>query len=664
MAFVLTDAKEYRELPCPGQATIGRGIDNSIRPESQSVSKNHAIFSVNRISDTSKIEIWLEDLNSRNGTFVGESPLDFERVNGRRRLQFGDYIRFGHSQKFFRILDHIPYDNESEIVAVPTMPVKSVGGFGDSLGMAETSGADMSRNSSAKGLNVGSASRYDAYQPESRAEGSIQRHRNIDADYGDEEDFNVVLKYNGKRNNSSQPVSLHIGGTEVSRNSVNSVGRNSKDGENSIQPGYSVERLTGEGGGGVHNFNSPDSKSALGVSDHRVQFQLDGGDVKHSSVESLQELKANALRSYDDAKDIVRGNQQSRSQNHIFGMSEDIDYVPKLFFHAYASSIYNKDSVAKYFAGLRDWEGYVRDGLNPTSAKVDIFFRQLLEQHSNNPLTKREDRDIIELPKIIQQYNSLSQSDKESLSAELIVDSIHASGAAHSQQSLLQDVGQCILALQALNRSCRLGINLGDTSQFNQYGEVDMALMQEITSIVKAEMQRLSSLEQSQLAGTLKYAAGTGHKFNIERLFTQSCDILLSIQSFIATMIQSNHSNNRGHPSVTNSMQQRISSSDCFEIISLCLLEILWRLWQSYGTLLGLLAIVQEMVTQRVLANGGSINDGSSSNQIGGLAGVGSMPNLAILREKMFNGDEDSVLQVLQDFKSQHVNTAFQRFGR
>src|SRR4051812_36047314 len=101
MVFLFTDGDEFRELHCPSNVTVGRGIGNDFRPESQSVSKLHATVSVIPLGG-GKIDAWLEDLNSRNGTYAGSSPLELERVNGRRKLYDGDYIRFGHSQKYFR----------------------------------------------------------------------------------------------------------------------------------------------------------------------------------------------------------------------------------------------------------------------------------------------------------------------------------------------------------------------------------------------------------------------------------------------------------------------------------------------------------------------------------------------------------------------------------
>jgi DNA-binding winged helix-turn-helix (wHTH) protein len=74
-----------RRLPLrPGENLIGRDLDDGIRIDSPTVSRRHARIS---ISDSEAI---LEDLESKNGTFVGE-----QAVSGKMRLNDGDEIRTG-----------------------------------------------------------------------------------------------------------------------------------------------------------------------------------------------------------------------------------------------------------------------------------------------------------------------------------------------------------------------------------------------------------------------------------------------------------------------------------------------------------------------------------------------------------------------------------------
>lgn len=487
---------------------------------------------------------------------------------------------------------------------------------------------------------------YDGDEPYSRSSG--RRGRDPAAPMEEEDDFNLVLRYNTRRNQNSQPVSLHIGGheRESNRNSVSLDQIRSS----------AVDRDLGEPVGGNPAIPVVDAESRrVAFPDDR--FGYSGGHNSGDRQDWIDGSRNQILSDVSEARNLL---YSSRDDQEIVA-DVSVDHLPKFFFHAFTSPVYSKEHVSQYIAGLEEWVKYVSEGVVPTAAKVDVFFRQLMEGASSLPVGRGADEQaaLIDLPTVIQLYNKFTPADRDRLSAEVIADMIQSSqgqtAADGASPSLLQDVSQAILSLQSLNRSCRLGIHSGDTSQWNRYGEVDVALMQEITSIVKQEMLRLQSLEQGQLASMLRHISGTGHTFNIERLLSQCSHILLSVQSFLGSIVQSQ----QGHGS--SSSRPLMSSSDCFEIISLCLLEVLWRLWRGYAVVLCLMSIVQDMVTQRVLAQGGSINDGVVP---GGGKYAAQLPNFQTLREKVLNGDEESVLQVLQDFRSQHVNTAFQRFGR
>ena len=70
--------------------TIGRKCDNDLCLEDIAVSGHHA-----RISQVQEV-LFLEDLNSTNGTFVNEQKID------RRQLQDADSIRIGTHRLIFR----------------------------------------------------------------------------------------------------------------------------------------------------------------------------------------------------------------------------------------------------------------------------------------------------------------------------------------------------------------------------------------------------------------------------------------------------------------------------------------------------------------------------------------------------------------------------------
>ena len=123
MVFLKTDTGEFRELLVPSIVSIGRGNSNDIRPQNQSVSKQHAQITLSNIPGTGKVEAWLEDLNSSYGTYAGETPLEIERVQGKIKLYFGFYMRFGHAPNYFQYLENIPANAEvirPEIIVSPS----------------------------------------------------------------------------------------------------------------------------------------------------------------------------------------------------------------------------------------------------------------------------------------------------------------------------------------------------------------------------------------------------------------------------------------------------------------------------------------------------------------------------------------------------------------
>lgn len=74
-----------------GENLFGRGDEEVIELPSTTVSRRHARISVDR-------EVWLEDLGSKNGTFVGE-----RRITEPVRLTDGDRVRFGSLLLTFRL---------------------------------------------------------------------------------------------------------------------------------------------------------------------------------------------------------------------------------------------------------------------------------------------------------------------------------------------------------------------------------------------------------------------------------------------------------------------------------------------------------------------------------------------------------------------------------
>ena len=109
MPGLLLDDGSWKELQVPSALTIGRSSDNIIQPESQSVSKKHATFSI-EIDHRGRQVSSIEDHSSRNGTFHGPSPYDREmmRVTGKATIPVNSYLKFGNSNTYFRYLEKKP----------------------------------------------------------------------------------------------------------------------------------------------------------------------------------------------------------------------------------------------------------------------------------------------------------------------------------------------------------------------------------------------------------------------------------------------------------------------------------------------------------------------------------------------------------------------------
>ena len=96
---------EGREIDLSdGEATLGRSRTSTVRIEHESVSRSHALLTLN------KGEAIVKDLNSSNGTYVGG-----KRISRETRLQNGDRVQIGAAVVDLRIL---PPDVPSERTAL------------------------------------------------------------------------------------------------------------------------------------------------------------------------------------------------------------------------------------------------------------------------------------------------------------------------------------------------------------------------------------------------------------------------------------------------------------------------------------------------------------------------------------------------------------------
>jgi uncharacterized RDD family membrane protein YckC len=100
-AFRYVLSVEGREIDLSdGEATLGRSRTSTVRLEHESVSRSHALLTLN------KGEAIVKDLNSSNGTYVGG-----KRISRETRLQTGDRIQIGAAVVDLRILPpNVPSD--------------------------------------------------------------------------------------------------------------------------------------------------------------------------------------------------------------------------------------------------------------------------------------------------------------------------------------------------------------------------------------------------------------------------------------------------------------------------------------------------------------------------------------------------------------------------
>lgn len=102
-----------RRLDLQGSDEIGRDPGTSLTLDDQQVSRRHALVRV------SGGEVVIEDLGSRNGTFVNDRP-----IHGAVRISSGDEVRLGTTVMELRGADRA---GEPAPVARPAPPVSQVG---------------------------------------------------------------------------------------------------------------------------------------------------------------------------------------------------------------------------------------------------------------------------------------------------------------------------------------------------------------------------------------------------------------------------------------------------------------------------------------------------------------------------------------------------------
>lgn len=644
MAFIFTDAGEYRQLPCPGRITIGRGNENSIRPESQSVSKQHAVITTERIPNTPKLDLWIEDLNSKNGTFVGESPLDMERVHDRRKLLFGDYIRFGHSTKLFRLIDRIPDNIEGNIPEILiSKSTDSLNRLGNVPVPGTTNLPGIMPNDIVQPTNIIEGNIFDHPQDDHGAmiggtnrdarptfSSGLQRQESGDRyatvmESHEQEDFNVMLRYNAKKGQTSQPVQLFIGGTDTSQERAK--------GPQSSQPSQPPQDAAVR-----QSVNPSDNIKMVNFWDTRDQVRDSQGasnsDVIKSTRSAGQEHgTTEQYTSYENLMPVPQlpSTQPNHPQQPLRSIlrrkATDIAEVaakyeaPKLSsavaFFKFPAEELNKESLAKYVADLSPWLDKMNKLHVPSNQTVVNIVNSLLQ-----PLAEKEEACVNDIDSIVSNYNSLSDPQREAIAAEFIAETF-APGSSSSDQ-----VSSCIIGLQELLRSTVLGATAQGAPHLNRLTEVDKALLNEMAVILQTESLSVRQLSQAQIVQTLKAARGNFQELDLENVFTRCYSCLENLNLFLESLGQDS--------------QISLAASEYFEIMLQTLTFVMLDLWQAYLILLSLAAAVNETVIRRT-----DIVKGQS----------GKSSNLLKLREFALQGDEHSMMNILRELRSQELQT-------
>jgi pSer/pThr/pTyr-binding forkhead associated (FHA) protein len=107
MVWLQTDEGIFKELPENEVVSIGRSQECDVFVDWKSISKIHAKLHVQRMTNK-RLEVFIEDNESRNSTFVGHTPFDMMKVSGLTKLSDGDYIQFGNNKKYYRYFESLP----------------------------------------------------------------------------------------------------------------------------------------------------------------------------------------------------------------------------------------------------------------------------------------------------------------------------------------------------------------------------------------------------------------------------------------------------------------------------------------------------------------------------------------------------------------------------
>ena len=230
MVVFVTDDEQVIELRAPGVTNIGRASNNDVIPESKSVSKTHAQLTITFNASKQKWECFLEDLNSGNGTFLGASPLEMYKLNKKEVIHFGDYVRFGHGTRMYKLAESAMTLNGAAPAAITapltyqTMPMSARGGTQPVPPLNNVTAA----------LTTGRGTFY----PGGKGGDSARSNRSD----GQPKNMTISINYPTGGNVQQQAVSVVIDPNKIDGNRNHSSNSGNRKSDDSVQSGRQSDR--------------------------------------------------------------------------------------------------------------------------------------------------------------------------------------------------------------------------------------------------------------------------------------------------------------------------------------------------------------------------------------------------------------------------------------
>jgi hypothetical protein len=626
MVYLLTDVGEYRQLPVPGVVTIGRDPSNNFMPGSQSVSKHHAKITLNFIPGTNnKIEILLEDLKARNGTFVGKDPLDIEKITGVRKLHFGDYIRFGFGKEFFHLVERIPayaeeldefHEPELQISPSHTNKLPAIGSGRESADFKSLlENSKFSENNSSKrrpGAAV-SSSLPQIPSIHGRSQGNTD-YRTMIRD-GNEEEANVAHSMDFANLLSSRAGDFAPDGNKNVLNNNDAGLNNTKSKSVTFNPLLTT----------THSDNNPSPIA-------NPSSNPSGGDASFDKLTSFQKyffphyskdylvkyLKINELWFHQLLSRLL---SIERTEPFYVKFLENLMQIKNIHDviivndnEGFERNINNEKDEEEDEGEEQGEEEVKKDGKEKNKRRKSVKDKKKDQKNKKEKKRTASDLDSVlslniddnEIPLISEIFQSLSMDQRDFICSEFMAENLLLADNNNNNTGTMNLFGETLVSLFDLLKLCHMGAKQlsgspNPTSSPSEGGgnqEIDYLLSQELISIMKTNMKSLVAIEQSTIVQSLVSIGVEGEAEERERetdkenetvsffssissqltFLSQRLDILAKFSSFYFMNSSVN--------------EKTMSNEQIFEIMILYLSVILVV---SYKCYFGLLVLMMEM---------------------------------------------------------------------